>query len=173
MNTKRLFLYHLVCKFLPPSKCHDLKTVILRWCGAKVGKNVEIMSTAKIYGELDLIIGDNVFIGHDALIMGPRESKIIIEDYAKVASRAIIVTGYHKFEPNGQCISGEGRCANIIIKKGSVISTGSIVYPGKIIGPMAYVSAGSVVTHDVPELTRVGGVPAREILKFPKESSIF
>lgn len=166
MNTKRLFVYNILTKLLPSSRCHSFKVKILRWCGAHIGNNVEIMSTAKFYGELDLHIGSNVFIGHDALIMGPVGSKITIEDYAKVGTRAILVTGYHQFEPEGPCISGEGRSADIIIKRGSVISTGVIVYPGKIVGPMSYVLAGSVVTHNVPELTKYGGVPAREIMKF-------
>jgi len=166
MNTKKLYVYSLVCKLLPPSKFHKLKASLLRWCGAQVGNNVEIMSSAKIIGNMDLFIGNNVFIGHDALIFGAADSKIVIGDYAKVASRAILVTGYHKFAPDGNCISGEGQHADIIIGRGSVISTSSIVYPGKTIGEMSYVTAGSVVTHDVPDYTRVAGVPAREIGKF-------
>lgn len=166
MNTKRLYVYSLICKLLPPSRCHRLKANMLRWCGAKVGENVEIMSSAKFMGNMELEIGDFVFIGHDALIFGAAGSKIIINDYAKVGSRAILVTGYHKFTPEGNCIVGEGLHADINIGRGSVICTNSIVYPGKTIGEMSYVTAGSVVTHDVPEYTRVAGVPAREILKF-------
>lgn len=166
MNTKKLFLYQLICKFLPPSKCNNLKCKLLRWCGANVGKNVEIMSSAKFYGEFDLEIGDDVFIGHEALIMGPIGSRIIISDYAKVGSRAILVTGYHRFEPEGNCILGDGMCADIILGNGSVVDTRSIVYPGKKVGTMAYVTAGSIVTHDVADYTRVAGVPAREIMKF-------
>ena len=166
MNTKRLYIYQLICKILPPSKCHGLKSSLLRWCGAKVGKGVEIMSSAKFYGDFDIEIGDHVFIGHEALIMGAQGSKITIADYAKVASRAILVTGYHRFEPDGNCISGQGMCADITLGKGCVVSTNSIVYPGKKVGIMAYVTAGSIVTHDVPDYTRVAGVPAREIMKF-------
>ena len=166
MNTKRLFIYQLICKFLPPSKGNNLKCKLLRWCGAKVGKNVEIMSSAKILGNMDLEIGDNVFIGHEALIMGPIGSKITIADYAKVGSRVILVTGYHRFEPDGNCILGDGMCADIMLGRGCVVDTRSIVYPGKKVGTMAYVTAGSIVTHDVPDYTRVAGVPAREMKKF-------
>ena len=166
MNTKRLYIYQIIAKFLPPSRCNKLKARLLRWCGAYVGRNVEIMSSAKFYGEVELNIGDNVFIGHDAMIMGPSDSKITIEDYAKVGSRSILVTGYHMLELDGPCVFGEGKSADILIKKGSVVNTASIVYPGIVVGSMSYVSACSVVTHNVPDYTRVGGVPARIIEKY-------
>lgn len=166
MNTKKLFFYQLICKVLPPSKCHSLKASLLRWCGAKVGKNVEIMSSAKIQGNMNLIIGNNAFIGHDALIFGAQGSTIVIEEYAKVGSRVIIVTGSHEFTPDGKCIEGKGIYADVKICSGAAVSTGSIILPGKTIGRMSHVAAGSVVTHDVPEFTRVAGTPARVIKQF-------
>jgi putative colanic acid biosynthesis acetyltransferase WcaF len=166
MNSKKLFIYSLICKFLPPSQCNKFKASLLRWCGAKVGKNVMIMSSAKFLGNMDLVIGDCVFIGHDAFIMGTKGSRITISDNAKIGSRCILVTGYHRFTPEGPCIEGEGLHADIIIEQGAVISTMSIINPGKTIGRMSHVMAGSVVTHDVSEYTRVAGVPAREVKKF-------
>lgn len=139
---------------------------MLRWCGAKVGKNVEIMSSAKILGNMELDIGNNVFIGHEALIFGPQGSKITIADHAKVGSRVVLVTGYHQFTPDGDCIEGVGLHGDILIEQGAAISTMSIINPGKTIGEMSHVMAGSIVTHDVPEYTRVAGAPAREVKKF-------
>lgn len=166
MNSKKLFVYSLICKFIPPSQCNKLKSSLLRWCGAKVGRNVEIMSSAKILGNMDLEIGDNVFIGHETLIFGAAGSKVTIADYAKVGSRCVLVTGYHKFTPEGLCIEGEGLHDDIVIESGAAISTMSIINPGKRVGRMAHVMAGSIVTHDVPEYTRVAGTPAREVKKF-------
>ena len=166
MKSNRLFFYSLICKFLPASRCNQLKAQLLRWCGAKVGKTVELMSSAKILGNMELVIGDNVFIGHEALIFGASGSKITIADYAKVGSRCVLVTGYHQFTPDGLCIEGEGLHADIVIETGAAISTMSIINPGKTIGKMSHVMAGSIVTHDVPEYTRVAGAPAREVKKF-------
>lgn len=166
LKPARLYLISFLWKLLPPSRCHKLKAATLRWAGAKVGKNVEIMSSAKILGDMELEIGDNVFIGHEAMIFGAYGSKISIADYAKVGSRCVLVTGYHQFTPDGLCIEGEGLHDDIVIETGAAISTMSIINPGKTIGRMAHVMAGSIVTHDVPEYTRVAGAPAREVKKF-------
>lgn len=164
LNSKRLYLYHLLMKITPPpSKCNSIKIRILRWCGAKIGKNVSIFSSARFYGNFELRIGDNVFIGHEALIFGADGSQITLEDNSKVASRAILVTGMHNFDPLGKCIRGKGTFANIIIEQGAVVSTGAIILPGKIIGKMSYVAPGAVVTKDTEPFTMVGGVPARFI----------
>lgn len=169
LNTKKLYFYHLICLFIPVSRCHKLKAALLRWCGATVGKNVEIMSTAKFYGGYELIIGDYVYIGYDAMIFGHNDSTIVIEDYAKVGSRVCVVTGSHKFSINTPCIEGEGVFANVRICKGAAVSTKSLICPGKTVGAMAHVAAGSVVTHDVPPFTRVAGVPAKVIKNFKED----
>lgn len=171
MNTKRLYIYHLITKFLPPTRCYKFKASILKWCGAKIGENVRIVSSAKIIGDMELIIGNDVFIGHDALIFGTLGSTISIGSNVIIGSRVIIVTGSHEFTPDGPCIEGPGVCADVTICSGAAISTGSIVLPGKKVNIMAHVAAGSVVTHDVPEYTRVAGVPARVIKNFKENIS--
>lgn len=165
MNTKKLFLFNLVVKLLPPSRCTSFKVKLLRWCGAKVGNNVEIV-TPSIHGGFYLEIGDNCYIGHNSLIFGAEGSKITIGDYAKIGSRVIIVTGTHSFSLEGPCIEGPGTYKDISIESGAAISTGSIILPGKTVGEKAHVAAGSVVTHDVPAFHRVAGVPARVIKDF-------
>lgn len=163
MKTKRLFIVSFIFKFLPPSRCHNFKSKLLRWCGAKVGKNVEIFSSAKIYGAMNLEIGDNVFIGHDALIFGAEGSTIKIGNHAKVGSRSIVVTGYHRYSPDGDCIAKEGIYKDVTIEDGATISTSVIVLPGMTVGKMAHVAAGSVVTKNVEPYMRVAGNPARPI----------
>jgi putative colanic acid biosynthesis acetyltransferase WcaF len=164
MNSKRLFLISFILKLLPPSRCHNFKTKLLRWCGVKVGKNVEIFSTAKIIGNGELEIGNNVFIGCDAIISCNKGSKIILEDYTIVGMRTILVTGFHPITPNGPRIIGyEGTSSTIHIHKGSSCGTSSIILPGITVGEMAHVAAESIVTKDVPPYTRVAGNPARPI----------
>lgn len=168
MNTKKLYIFNLLIKLLPPSRCLALKAKLLRWCGAKVGDSVEIF-TPSIYGSFNLTIGDNVFIGHNSLIYGATGSSITIEDNVTIGSRVILVTGSHDYSIKYDGVAGPGKFGNIKICKGACVSTNSLILPGKTVGFKAHVAAGSVVTHDVPEMVRVAGCPAR-VIKNLRES---
>lgn len=166
MNAKRLWVASWVFKVVPPSRGNELKASLLRWAGAEIGKNCEIMSSARVVGDFSLKMGNNCFVGHDALIAGAKGSSVYLEDFAKIGSRVILVTGSHRFSPEGQCIEKEGTHADIRVGAGAVVSTGSIVLPGVIVNRMAHVAPGAVVTREVPEYHRVAGVPARVIKDF-------
>lgn len=165
LSPSKLYLFNLIVKFLPSSRFYGFKASMLRWCGAKVGRNVE-MFTPKILGNFDLEIGDNVWIGHEALIFGPSGSKIVIERNARIASRAILVTGSHDYGIQYDNIAGPGKYADILIKSGAMVGTQTIILPGITVGVKADVAAGCVVTHDVPDMVRVAGIPARVIKDF-------
>lgn len=69
MNPTKLYLFNLIVRILPPSRFYGTKSRLLRWCGAKVGKNVQMFSP-KIMGGFELEIGNNVWLGHEPLILG-------------------------------------------------------------------------------------------------------
>lgn len=166
LNTRRLWVISWLFKFIPPSRGHDTKSRLLRWAGATVGQRCEITSSVRILGNFELALGDHCFLGHEALIFGAAGSSVVIEDYAKVGSRTILVTGSHRFSPDGVCIEKEGTWASVRICTGAAVSTASTILPGITVNRMAHVAAGSVVTKDVPEYCRVAGVPARVIRGF-------
>ena len=163
INSRKMYFVNLLFRLLPPTRAWKFKTKCLRWAGVVIGDEVEYVSSAKIQGQMNLSIGNNCFIGHEALIFGAIGSSITLEDYAKVGSRSIVVTGYHRYSPDGDCIAKEGRCKDVVIKQGAVVSTNCIILPGITVGEMSHVAAGSVVTKDVPPYTRVAGNPARPI----------
>ena len=95
MNSKKLFLYHLLMLFIPATKLFNLKSTLLRWCGADIGKNVRIVSSAKFYLNGKLIVGDNTWIGHEVLIVGGNAPIKIGKD-CDIAPRVTIASGTHK-----------------------------------------------------------------------------
>ena len=65
LSPSKLYLFNLIVKLLPSSRFYGFKSALLRWCGAKVGDNVQMFSP-KVIGNFELEIGDNSWIGHDA-----------------------------------------------------------------------------------------------------------
>ena len=57
-------------------------------------------------------------------------------------------------EPSG-CLEGP------LIKTGAAIGANTTIIPGVCIGEGAFVAAGSIVTHDVPDHMMAIGTPAR------------
>lgn len=163
VNSRKMYVVSLLFRLIPPTRMHHFKTKCLRWANVTIGENVEYVSSAKIHGQMNLSIGNHCFIGHEALIFGAKDSNIIVQDYAKIGSRSIVVTGYHRYSPDGDCIAKEGMSKDVIIERGAVVSTNCIILPGVTVGEMAHVAAGSVVTKDVEPYMRVAGNPARPI----------
>ena len=96
MNTKKMVLVRFLFQLIPASSLYDFKIFLLRWAGVSVGNNVRIMSSVKIYGDMELSIGDDVFIGHDSMIMGNKGSSITLEDHCVIGSRVVILQVFIK-----------------------------------------------------------------------------
>jgi UDP-3-O-[3-hydroxymyristoyl] glucosamine N-acyltransferase len=95
-------------------------------------------------------IGQNVWIGYDAIIETSRPDLVTIRDRATVQIRATIIA--HFREQLG-----------VVIEEDVTIGPGAIVLPNVTIGRGSIVTAGSVVTKSVPPKTMVQGNPARPI----------
>jgi hypothetical protein len=132
--TERLFpaftnrLFQLLARNLPGAT--NVRVWLNRWRGVNIGQNV--------------------WIGYDAIIETSRPDLVTIRDRATVQIRATIIA--HNRELEG-----------VVIEEDATVGPGAIVLPNVTIGRGSIVTAGSVVTKSVPPKTMVQGNPARPI----------
>lgn len=95
MKEYRLHLYRLLSILLPEMSCNSIKREMLRWCGATVGKNCRICSSALISGSGNLTIGDEVYIGSKVVIRAAEGSSIHIGNYCDIAVNSCLWSATH------------------------------------------------------------------------------
>ncbi len=99
----------------------------------RIGNNVKIQNNVSVY--TGVIVEDDVFLGPSCVftnVINPRSFIVRRDEYK-----------------------------NTIIKRGASIGANATIVCGHTIGSYAFVGAGSVVTHDVPNYALVVGNPAR------------
>lgn len=138
----------------------------LRKYGATIGDNCIVDSGFKIHRPgkkppfKNLIIGSNVYIGHNVLL--DLTDKIIIEDDSALSAGCQIWThtGYYdkKLRDNKDYYE---KTAPVIIKRSSVCYAKVVVNCGITIGERARIYALSVVNNSVPDNQIWAGIPAK------------
>ena len=117
-----------------------------------------------MYGNGNIIIGENSYIGRFSTLQASDDCKILIGDRCKIGpffhiwTHSSEVDCDYNFED--KIISKKG---DIIIGNAVWIGANVVITPGVKIGANSIIGANSVVTKDVPEFGIVGGVPARLI----------
>ena len=102
----------------------------------------------------DITVGKECWFGLNNVVMGPVE----IGDELSTGPYVKILGPRHPVPPQAEKQRQKTRIGNNVW-----ISTGSIILFGVEIGDNAIISAGSVVTKDVPAGAFVGGNPARNL----------
>lgn len=108
-------------------------------------------------------MGENVFINFGCIFMD--RGGISIGNDVLIGPAVQLLTINHRQEPFERSTT---MCRPITIGERVWIGGGAIVLPGVTIGKCSIVSAGAVVTHDVPEGVIVAGNPAKVIKKLPE-----
>lgn len=163
LRSGRLYFIGFVLPLLPPTRLFSLKRMLLRWCGAKVGKNVRIASSARFLTSGPLEIGENTWIGHQVLVVGGN-SPIEIGSDVDIAPRCLIVSGSHSPQPGAYKAAGPGVSLPIRIGDGVWIGASATVLGGADIGSSSIIAAGSLVRGIFKPNGTYGGVPARALL---------
>lgn len=138
---------------------HLIRNGIFRLAGVKIGKGSTIHIGARFYQPKNVSIGEGTIIGDHVTLDG--RAKLTIGDHVDIASEVMIFNSEHDLNSAGFDPKEEP----VTIKDYVFIGPRAIILPNVTIGQGAVVAAGAVVTKDVPEMTIVGGVPAKEIAK--------
>tara|TARA_R110002096_G_scaffold16898_15_gene58288 strand:- start:79400 stop:79912 length:513 start_codon:yes stop_codon:yes gene_type:complete len=147
------------------------------------GEGVIIEPGALIFHPENVEIGDEVYIGHYAILKGYYKNVLKIGDRSWIGQGAFlhsagglfigervgigpgtkIITSQHEMPANIDVpiMDGELLFAPVTLEDGCDLGIGSIVLPGVRVGKGAQVGAGAVVTQAVPAGAIVVGVPAR------------
>lgn len=149
------------------------------------GASVIIEPGALIFHPENVEIGDEVYIGHYAILKGYYQNTLRIGARSWIGQGAFlhsagglhigervgigpgvkIITSKHEIprDPRIPVMDGPLLFAPVTLEDGCDIGVGAIILPGVTVGRRAQVGAGAVVTHDVPAGAIVVGVPARPV----------
>ena len=138
-----------------PAEIRDLLSQIT---GSEVDESVAVFTPLCINYGKHTKIGKNVFINFDCVFLDL--GGITIEDNVLIAPKVSLLSEGHPVSPSERQSLVPG---HIHIKKNAWIGAGATILHGVTVGENSIISAGAVVSKDVPVNTIVGGVPAKII----------
>ncbi len=143
---------------ISPRPVHKWRAFILRVFGAKLGQHVHIYPSVKIWAPWNLIIGNYVGIGNDAILYCM--DTITIGDYAVISQGAHLCCGTHNYNSkNFQLLAKP-----IIIESQTWVCAEAFIHPGVVIAEGCVIGARSVVTKNLLEPWSVyAGNPCRQV----------
>jgi|WetSurMetagenome_2_1015567.scaffolds.fasta_scaffold183526_2 acetyltransferase-like isoleucine patch superfamily enzyme len=163
-----LYLARLVMWIFPPYTGNRVRPFFLRAVGFSIGRGTLIHGTPKIVGSEwfydRLKIGNSCLINQDCYF--DLCGHITIHDKVTIGPQSTFLSGTHVIGDEYNRL-GELIAKDIEIDNGTWIGACVLILPGVKIGKGAVIAAGSVVNHDVPANTLVGGVPAKMIRELP------
>jgi len=114
-------------------------------------------------GRPSLCIGDGTYIGRFSQINA--WCSVNIGRDVLIGDRVFISDADHNFaDPDIPIrLQGDSFVGAVTLCDGCWIGIGAVILPGVTIGRNAVVAANAVVTHDAPDCTVVGGIPAKVI----------
>lgn len=147
-------------KYHTPEKIQEIM-------GRLIGKRVD--NSFRLFPPFYTDFGKNITIGKDVFINSgchfQDQGGIEIGDGTLIGHNVVLATINHDLYPEG---NRKNHYAPIKIGAHVWIGSNATVLPGVTVGDWAVVAAGAVVTRDVPDMTVVGGVPAK-VLKVIRE----
>ncbi len=144
-----------------PLRGYALKRRMLKLFGASLGTDVIIKPRVSISHPWRLSVGAHSWIGEDALLLSL--DRISIGEHCCISQRAFLCTGSHDWsDPRFGLLTRP-----ITIGNGVWICANVFIGPGVTIGDNAVVTAGSIVTRDLPEGMICSGNPCEPVKARP------
>jgi acetyltransferase-like isoleucine patch superfamily enzyme len=148
----------------------------------RLGAGVVFEDGVRIFHPDHVLIGDNVYVGHDAILEGTHDGRLEIGSDTWIGARChlsaaggirigsgvgigpgvVIITSTHEIGPRGETILDAPLVFGaVLIGDGVDLGVGCVVMPGVTVHEGTQVGAGAVVTRDLPAHSVAAGVPAR------------
>ena len=161
--SRSLIIEYMVNDILPHIPFWSWRRFYLKRIGMKIGEGSLIMKRTYFINPNLLVIGKNSHINTQCIL--DARGGLSIGNSVSISHKVNLMTGSHDYKST----NFQGVFKPIVIDDYVWIGIGATILQGVHIGKGAVVSAGAVVTHDVPPYTVVGGIPAREIAKRPED----
>lgn len=127
------------------------------------GGNLHMSPTVHLANAERIIIGANATLATGAMLWAGENARIMIGDNALIGPNALVTCSRYGSDPGMPMTNQTITDADVRIGNDVWIGGGAIVLPGVVVGDGAIIAAGAVVTHDVPAMQIVAGVPATAI----------
>ena len=154
------FLNFVIVPALMKLPSRRIRLKLVKKMFGNVGENTSFLRGVNFVNSKNITVGKNSVINPNVYLDG-RGGKLIIGDNVDIARDVMIWTLEHA--PNDPYHATVG--GDVIIEDHVWIASRVTILPNVRIGKGAVIACGAVVTKDVPELTIVGGVPAKIIGK--------
>lgn len=139
--------------------------------GAQIGEGCRIWHWVHISAGASIgrgcSFGQNVFVGNDVLIGNNVKVQNNVSVYDAVTLEDDVFCGpsvvfTNVYNPRSSVVR-KNEYRRTLVRRGATLGANSTVVCGVTVGQYAFVGAGAVVNHDVPDYALMVGVPARQI----------
>ena len=161
---------NLVSRIIPTTALNTVRAAIYRAAGFQVGARVAFLSGITIIGNGPEVYR-NLRLGEGCLIsVNPTfnlDDTITLGQNVSLGPNVTIYTSTHLLGPASRRMHPEVMKRPVVIEDGVWIGVNSLILPGVTIGRGSVISAGAVVSEDVPPNSLVAGNPARVLQELP------